>query len=209
MNDRCRKSGPNYNHKFERNDRAKSDPIYQIRYRAPYRDPSGRGAKHLHRGRGGGSYRFGRTRWSVACWLSVSGDHLSPRLSGVKIERGGGGRGARSRENDEGERGRLPDVVRVYDKLMVFRGGQPSSSTFGGRSHAKIQIVRPTVPLIIYGPSSLSLSLPPLFFQYVNIETAPTRAEKRTRFSSNASTNLNTKQQFDKQNSFSPSITRS
>lgn len=75
---------------------------------------------------------------------------------GSRLRGGGVGRGARSRENDEGERGRLPDVVRVYDKLMVFRGGQPSSSTFGGRSHAKIQIVRPTVPLIIYGPSSLS-----------------------------------------------------
>lgn len=130
-------------------------------------------------GGGGGSYRFGRTRWSVACWLSAFGRSPVPTIirgqdwkRGTEGDRGGGGW---SRENDEGERGRLPDVVRVYDKLMVFRGGQPSSSTFGGRSHAKIQIVRPTVPLIIYGPSSLSLSLPPLFFQYVNIETAPTR----------------------------------
>lgn len=126
---------------------------------------------------GGGELSF-RPDTVVSCLLALGfraitcpHDYPGSRLKGGGGQRGGGW----SRENDEGERGRLPDVVRVYDKLMVFRGGQPSSSTFGGRSHAKIQIVRPTVPLIIYGPSSLSLSLPPLFFQYVNIETAPTR----------------------------------
>lgn len=56
--------------------------------------------------------------------------------------------------------------VRVYDKLMVFRG---STFFFAGRSHAKIQIV-PTVPLIIYGP-----------FRYVNISARNHSTGPRTR----------------------------
>lgn len=92
-------------YKFARNDRAKSDPIYQIRYRAPYRDPSGRGVKHLHRGGGGAIVSAGHGG-QLPVGSRLSGDHLSPRLSRVKIERGGdrgGGadRGKTTRENED------------------------------------------------------------------------------------------------------------
>lgn len=111
----------------------------------------------MHRGGGGGAIVSAGHGGQLPVGSRFRGITCPHDYPGSRLREGGGvGRGARSRENDEGERGRLPDVVRVYDKLMVFRGGQPSSSTFGGRSHAKIQIVRPTVPLIIYGPSSLS-----------------------------------------------------
>lgn len=95
-------------YKFARNDRAKSDPIYQIRYRAPYRDPSGRGVKHLHRG-GGGELSF-RPDTVVSCLLALGfraitypHDYPGSRLKEGDRggQRGGADRGKTTRENED------------------------------------------------------------------------------------------------------------
>ena len=77
-----------------------------------------------------------RAKVSVVSWPAPFWGSPVPRLSGVKIGRGGGPiEGTPGTTTSSGR-------VRVYDKLMVFRG---STFFFAGRSHAKIQIV-PTVP---------------------------------------------------------------
>lgn len=95
---------------------------------------------------------------------SVSGITCPTIIRGQDWEDGEGGKGP-----IEGTPGTATSSgrVRVYDKLMVFRG---STFFFAGRSHAKIQIV-PTVPLIIYGP-----------FRYVNISARNHSTGPRTRF---------------------------
>lgn len=74
------------------------------------RNPSGKGVKHLHRGKSEASLC---NSTGHAGQLAGSGSPV-PRLSGVKIERG-------TTPGTAPWHRCLPDV-RVYDKLMVFRG---------------------------------------------------------------------------------------